>query len=106
MPETEKKVTVAAKMQAQFGIIVWPEGQDPIVATTEMLEDAEAPDALQTATVHLHVDLVVARGIAVSLFGPDWRDFVMDVYDRLLVEREAVEDDAEPEPARATAETP
>jgi hypothetical protein len=82
--ESKKK---SLKIQGGYGIPVWPDGQDPIIGTMEMLEDAEASDTLRAATANLHADLVVARGIAVSIFGQNWREFVMNVYDQLQEEK-------------------
>jgi len=77
-----------------FGVITWSEGQDPFVFALTALEVTEAPEETKTAATLVHADLATARSIAVSLFGTEWRDFVMDVYDRLQT---ALEDDEEEE---------
>ena len=69
---TEKKRGHDVRSIDGFGVIEWDEGKDPVGAGAD------------PAAMTLHGDLKTARAIAISLFGGEWRDFVMDVYDRLI----------------------
>ena len=81
-----------------FGVITWTEGQDPFGFAMSALQTAQAPEDLKEAATQVHADMTTARAIAVSLFGTEWRDFVMDVYDRLQTAMDDDdEDDEEPE---------
>lgn len=85
-----------------FGVITWSDGKDPFKKAVEVIDSvppnaAKAEfDEVRDAAILVHGSLEVARSIAVSLFGPEWRDFVMDVYDRL---QSTLEDEIDDEPA-------
>lgn len=83
---------------ARFGIIGWHDGEDPFAQHLEVLKgltptegEAALGEYVETASL-VHADMTTARAIAISLFGAEWKDFVMDVYDRLQTEREEEED--------------
>ena len=61
-----------------------------------MLENVEAPELPQgSCHVLVHADLTTARAIALSIFGTEWKDFAMDVYDRLQTAKDEVDDGGE-----------
>jgi len=81
----------------QFDVPHWRPGANPfeqqmrrlaeIIEEIEKGHDKEAAERLNelhsSASV-LHGNLLHARAIALSIFGPEWPDHVMDVYDRLM----------------------
>lgn len=87
-----KSKTEGAKLHAGFGIVAWGEGQDPFPVHLEVLKSTAAPETLQESATLTHADLTTARAIAISLFGLEWKDFVMDVYDRLRDRVEELEE--------------
>ena len=83
------------KLHAGFGVIAWAEGEDPFGKALVVLENVEAPELLKEAAVLVHADLTTARAIALSIFGTEWKDFAMDVYDRLQTAKDEVDDGGE-----------
>jgi hypothetical protein len=83
-----------------FGVITWNAGKDPFKKAVDVIDSVPANpakaefDEMRDAAIVVHAGMEVARSIAVSLFGTEWRDFVMDVYDRLQTTLDAeLEDD-------------
>ena len=89
----EKAKTEGQKLHAGFGVIAWAEGEDPFGKALVVLENVEAPELLKEAAVLVHADLTTARAIALSIFGTEWKDFAMDVYDRLQTAKDEVDDE-------------
>jgi hypothetical protein len=84
-----------------FGVITWGDGKDPFKKSIEVIDSVPPNpaksefDEVRDAAILVHANLEIARSIAVSLFGTEWRDFVMDIYDRL---QSTLEDEIEDEP--------
>jgi hypothetical protein len=78
----------------ELGVITWAPDTDPMVEVVQAMRpslegNVTVPAKLaldastQLAVRQVHVTLGLARSIAVSLFGTEWGDYVMDVYDRI-----------------------
>jgi len=68
----------------ELGITTWANGTDPmdeVRATLAVMPGA--PENLRLAASEVHLMMSVARSIALSLYGGEWDEFVVDVYDRL-----------------------
>ncbi len=74
-----------------LGIVTWSEGQDPFDHVLSTLETTQDPDKVKETATTMHSKLTVARGIAVSLFGDDWDDYVFAIYDRLVGSKDPVD---------------
>jgi len=88
------KMTETIWREDEFGVLTWagymlddryvPSGHEPFA---RLLDGADAssslPDGVRDAAVHVHDQLQIARSIAVSMFGKQWREHVMAVYDRM-----------------------
>lgn len=64
----------------ELGVVTWAKGTDPMV---EVREAPHVPENLRLAADQAHLGLSLARSISVSLFGQDWDEYVLDVYDRI-----------------------
>jgi hypothetical protein len=66
----------------ELGVVTWATGTDPMVEVRESMPRMIDQNG-QLAVERVHVTLSLARSVAVSLFGADWPDYVLDVYDRI-----------------------
>jgi len=94
---TKKTKTTEAQRtheEGEFGTIEWRaqlEGSalhhnwhDPFEVMLRRLNQATStPAYIKDSAIHVHDTLLLAQSIAVSLFGWDWKEHVMDVYDRI-----------------------
>jgi len=84
--------------------VQWRQGDSPFDHWSAQMNEWQAKDVdvaqdvdrevnvlLPKASVVLFRDLEGARAIAATLFGKDWPEFVMDVYDRLQLAKNNVD---------------
>jgi hypothetical protein len=64
-------------------VVRWRNGKDHVREICEELVLAQAPENLLLAILDLHRNMRAAQAIAVNLFGTEWPDYVVDMYDRL-----------------------
>jgi hypothetical protein len=68
----------------ELGITTWAKGTDPMDEVRLTLAVMPgASENLRVAASEVHLAMSVARSIALSLFGGEWDEFVVDIYDRL-----------------------
>ena len=70
--------------ELQFGIPRWGHKNNPFEEYLHMTgDDNPKQKHFRMAAIHTHDDLFAARAIALSIYGRTWKDYVLDIYDRL-----------------------
>jgi len=91
----------------ELGIVTWAKGTDPYDEIAPALAVMQAPTNLQLAVSQLHINLCLARSVALSVFGTEWDEYVLDVYDRLKDLKDDFDHaDDPPEPGEARERAP
>ncbi len=94
-------------VEGEFGSIWWRTGKledgsigslDPFSKMLRILKESRVEENTRTAAINVHDDLDVCRSIAISLFGRDWQEHILPIYDRFKEEiRELREQEKEEE---------
>jgi hypothetical protein len=77
----------------EWGVPYFGTDTSPYWSDVKAIEDSDAcPPCAKEAMLKTYADLDSARALALTIYGPAWREYVIPLYDRLIACRERLDE--------------